>query len=132
MAVDETHPLRIRVEEGLAKMALDLQHDPEVKAKVAKVRDELLENKAVKRWLHGLWEQGRTAPLKAARNPDTMLAGRNRELVTPFVGMLGEDAGLERTLHREDPRAVAGVLDSDGQTARNLVARRARRRDRKK
>ena len=59
MAVDETHPLRIRVEEGLAKMALDLQHDPEVKAKVARVRDELLENKAVKRWLDGLWEQGR-------------------------------------------------------------------------
>ena len=49
MAVDETHPLRIRVEEGLAKMALDLQHDPEVKAKVARVRDELLENRAVKR-----------------------------------------------------------------------------------
>src|SRR3546814_2550361 len=64
MAVDETHPLRIRVEEGLAKMALDLQHDPEVKAKVGQVRDELLENKAVKRWLDGLWEQGRSALLK--------------------------------------------------------------------
>src|SRR3546814_1922051 len=68
MAGDETHPLRIRVEEGLAKMALDLQHDPEVQAKVATVRDELLENKAVKRWLDGLWEQGRGALLKAARD----------------------------------------------------------------
>src|SRR3546814_20279100 len=29
MAVDETHPLRIRVEEGLAKMALDLQRSEE-------------------------------------------------------------------------------------------------------
>src|SRR3546814_6888137 len=58
---DLTHPLRIRVEEGLAKMALDLQHDPEVKAKVAKVRDELLEKKAVKRWLDGLWEIGRAS-----------------------------------------------------------------------
>ena len=41
-------------------MALDLQHDAEVQAKVAKVRDELLENKAVKRWLDGLWN--RAAP----------------------------------------------------------------------
>jgi uncharacterized membrane-anchored protein YjiN (DUF445 family) len=122
MAVDETHPLRIRVEEGLAKMALDLQHDPEVKAKVAKVRDELLENKAVKRWLDGIWEQGRTALLKAARNPDTMLAGRIGELVTQFGAMLGEDAAIKRTLNRYARRAVVGVVDSYGETALKLVS----------
>ena len=122
MAVDETHPLRIRVEEGLAKMALDLQHDPEVKAKVGKVRDELLENKAVKRWLDGLWEQGRAALLKAARNPDTMLADRIGELVTQFGAMLGEDAGIKRTLNRYARRAVVGVVDSYGETALRLVS----------
>lgn len=122
MAVDETHPLRIRVEEGLAKMALDLQHDPEVKAKVARVRDELLENKAVKRWLDGLWEQGRTALLKAARNPDTMLAGRIGELVTQFGAMLGEDAHIKRTLNRYARRAVVGIVDSYGEAALKLVS----------
>ncbi len=122
MAVDETHPLRIRVEEGLAKMALDLQHDPEVKAKVAKVRDELLENKAVKRWLDGLWEQGRAALLKAARDPETMLAGRIGELVTQFGTMLGEDEGLKRTLNRYARRAVVGMVDSYGETALKLVS----------
>jgi uncharacterized membrane-anchored protein YjiN (DUF445 family) len=122
MAEDETHPLRIRVEEGLAKMALDLQHDPEVKAKVAKVRDELLENKAVKRWLDGLWEQGRGALLKAARNPDTMLAGRIGELVTQFGAMLGEDAHIKRTLNRYARRAVVGMVDSYGETALKLVS----------
>ncbi|WP_338426229.1 DUF445 domain-containing protein [Sphingopyxis kveilinensis] len=122
MAVDETHPLRIRVEEGVAKMALDLQHDPEVKAKVARVRDELLENKAVKRWLDGLWEQGRAALLKAARNPDTMLAGRIGELVTQFGAMLGEDAHIKRTLNRYARRAVVGIVDSYGEAALKLVS----------
>ncbi|BBB13097.1 DUF445 domain-containing protein [Sphingopyxis sp. FD7] len=122
MAVDETHPLRLRVEEGLAKMALDLQHDPEVKAKVARVRDELLENKAVKRWLDGLWEQGRAALLKAARNPDTMLAGRIGELVTQFGTMLGEDAHIKRTLNRYARRAVVGMVDSYGEAALKLVS----------
>ncbi|MEQ8311468.1 MAG: DUF445 domain-containing protein [Sphingopyxis sp.] len=122
MAVDETHPLRLRVEEGLAKMALDLQHDPEVKAKVARVRDELLENKAVKRWLDGLWEQGRSALLKAARNPDTMLAGRIGELVTQFGTMLGEDAHIKRTLNRYARRAVVGMVDSYGEAALKLVS----------
>src|SRR3546814_16709425 len=114
MAVYETHPLLIRVEEGLAKMALDLQHDPEVKAKVAKVRDELLENKAVKRWIDGLWEQGRTALLKAARNPDTMIAGRIGELVPHFGAMLGEEAGTQRTLHRSPRPALLGTAAPPG------------------
>lgn len=122
MAVDETHPLRIRVEEGLAKMALDLQHDPEVQAKVAHVRDELLENKAVKRWLDGLWEQGRAALLRAARDPETMLAGRIGELVTQFGAMLGEDAAIKRTLNRYARRAVVGAVDSYGETALRLVS----------
>ena len=122
MAVDETHPLRLRVEEGLAKMALDLQHDPEVKARVARVRDELLENKAVKRWLDGLWEQGRAALLKAARNPDTMLAGRIGELVTQFGAMLGEDVHIKRTLNRYARRAVVGMVDSYGEAALKLVS----------
>ena len=47
MAEEPDHPLRLRVEEGLAKMALDLQHDPEVQAKVARVRDELQRVKAL-------------------------------------------------------------------------------------
>lgn len=122
MAVEPDHPFRIRVEEGLAKMALDLQHDPEVQAKVARVRDEMLDNAAVKRWLDGLWEQGRGALLKAARDPDTMLAGRLGELVTQFGAMLGEDAHIKRTLNRYARRAVVGAVDSYGETALRLVS----------
>ena len=122
MAADETHPIRIRVEEGLAKMALDLQHDAEVQAKVARVRDELLDNPAVKRWLDGLWEQGRAALLTAARDPETMLAGRIGELVTQFGAMLGEDRPIKTTLNRYARRAVVGVVDSYGETALRLVS----------
>ncbi|HMP46888.1 MAG TPA: DUF445 domain-containing protein [Sphingopyxis sp.] len=122
MAAEGDHPIRLRVEEGLAKMAQDLQTDPEVQAKVARVRDELLENKAVKRWLDGLWEQGRGALLKAARDPDTMLAGRIGELVTQFGTMLGEDAAIKRTLNRYARRAAVGMVDSYGETALKLVS----------
>ena len=34
MAVDPDHPLRAKAEEGLAKLAHNLQHDPETRAKV--------------------------------------------------------------------------------------------------
>lgn len=122
MAVEETHPIRLRVEEGLERMALDLQHDPEVRAKVDKVRDELLANAAVKRWLDGLWEQGRGALLRAARDPNTVLAGRIGELITQFGTMLGEDQKIKHTLNRYARRAVVGAVDSYGETALKLVS----------
>src|SRR3546814_4490888 len=41
MAAEPDHPIRLRVEEGLAKLALDLQHDAGVQAKVARVQGEI-------------------------------------------------------------------------------------------
>ena len=81
MAEQSDHPLRIRVEESLERLAYELQHDADRQAQVARIRDELLANPAVKRWLDGLWEQGRGALLRAANDPDTVLAGRIGELV---------------------------------------------------
>jgi len=106
MAVDETHPIRIRVEEGLAKLALDLQHDPEMQEKVARVRDELLDNPAVKRWLDGLWEQGR-GPLPApAPRPPTTLARRRRARGGPLRPVPRRGRG--RQLRRNGAEAGVG------------------------
>ncbi|HBK56445.1 MAG TPA: hypothetical protein DDZ76_09215, partial [Xanthomonadales bacterium] len=87
-----------------------------------RVRDELLANPAVKRWLDGLWEQGRGALLRAANNPDTVLAGRIGELVRQLGTTLGEDPAIRRTVNRYARRAVVGMADSYGETALRLVS----------
>lgn len=122
MASDPDHPLRHRVEEGLEKLALDLQHDPLMQTRVAKVRDEILENVAVKRWLDGLWEQGRAALLRAARDPDTALAGKLGEALRQLGGTLMEDERLKRTINRFARRLVVGGVASYGDTAVRLVS----------
>ena len=122
MAEQSDHPLRIRVEESLERLAFDLQHDPDRQAQVARIRDELLANPAVKRWLDGLWEQGRGALLRAANNPDTVLAGRIGELIRQLGTTLGEDPGIRNTVNRYARRAVVGVADSYGETALRLVS----------
>ncbi|WP_407699264.1 DUF445 domain-containing protein [Sphingopyxis yananensis] len=122
MAAEPDHPLRIRTEESLAKLAQDLQHDPKVQARVARIRDEMLDNAAVKNWLDGLWEQGRAALLRAARDPDTLLAGRIGELTGQFGAMLGNDPALRRTLNRYFRRAMIGVVESYGEKAVHLVS----------
>lgn len=122
MAGDDDHPMRLRVEEGLEKLAHDLQHDPVMQARVADVRDELLENVAVKRWLDGLWEQGRSALLRAARNPDTALAGRLGEALRQLGAMLAEDERMKRTINRFARRALVGATDSYGDAAVRLIS----------
>jgi uncharacterized membrane-anchored protein YjiN (DUF445 family) len=122
MAAERDHPLRIRVEESLERLAHDLQHDADRKAQVARVRDELLANPAVKRWLDGLWEQGRAALLRAANNPETVLAGRIGELVRQLGTTLGEDPGIRRRVNRYARRVVVGMADSYGETALKLVS----------
>lgn len=122
MAAEPDHPIRARVEESLERLAFDLQHDPVRQDQVARIRDELLTNPAVKRWVDGLWEQGRNALLRAVSNPDTALAGRIGELVRQLGTALGEDPSIRRTVNRYARRIVVGMADSYGETALKLVS----------
>jgi uncharacterized membrane-anchored protein YjiN (DUF445 family) len=122
MAAERDHPIRQRVEESLERLAFDLQHDPVRREQVARLRDEMIANPAVKRWLDGLWEQGRSALLRAATNPDTVLAGRIGELVRQLGTALGEDPSIRRRVNRYARRVAVGMVDSYGETALKLVS----------
>jgi uncharacterized membrane-anchored protein YjiN (DUF445 family) len=122
MAEQGDHPFRQKAEEGLTKLAHDLQHDPETQARVNRIRDEILDNLAVKRWLDGLWEQGRGALLRAARDPESMLAGRLGELLQQLGQMLAEDERLKAMINRFARRAMVGATDNYGDTALRLVS----------
>src|SRR3954464_6846924 len=47
MAVDERHPLRAKAEEGMARLAAGMQHDPELRDKVEAWKNEIIANPAV-------------------------------------------------------------------------------------
>jgi uncharacterized membrane-anchored protein YjiN (DUF445 family) len=122
IADNPEHPLRLRVEEGLEKLAVDLQSDPDMQERVARVRDEILANPAVTRWIDGLWEQGRAALLRATRNPEGALAGRLGEALRQLGGTLVDDADLKRAINRFVRRAAVGAVDSYGDTAVRLIS----------
>ncbi|HEX4847178.1 MAG TPA: DUF445 domain-containing protein, partial [Novosphingobium sp.] len=65
--VDPEHPLRAKVEEGLAKLAQDLQSDAELRGRVERLKGELIANPAVSTWWQGVWERLRTAMLDRLR-----------------------------------------------------------------
>lgn len=122
MAEDPYHPFRGQIEARLARLADELQHDPAMQARVAQIRDEMLANQAVTRWLDGLWEQARGALLKAARNPDALMAGRLGDALKDIGAMLTDDPRMRTSINRFARRAAIGAVDSYGENALRLIS----------
>jgi uncharacterized membrane-anchored protein YjiN (DUF445 family) len=122
MADDPTHRLRAKAEEGLAHLAIDLQDDPKMQARVADLRDEIMRNPAMRRWLDGLWESARAAMLRAARDPDKALAGKFGEALRQLGETLQNDPELRATINRFARRTVVGVTASYGDQIVKLVS----------
>ncbi|HEY0446951.1 MAG TPA: DUF445 domain-containing protein [Allosphingosinicella sp.] len=122
MAVDPYHPLRAKAEEGLANLAADLQHDPEMRAKVEALKREIIGNKAVTDWIDGLWEKARAGLLKAARDPDATMAGKFGDAIRQLGTTLQEDAHLRHAINQFARRAVVGAVAGYGSGIVTLVS----------
>ena len=122
MAQDPGHPLRLKAEEGMAKLAFDLQFDLEMQAKVAGIRDEILDNPAMQRWIDGLWEQARAGLLRAVRDPGRAMAGRLGEALRALGGTLQQEARLRLVINRFVRRAAVGATASYGDAIVRLVS----------
>ncbi len=122
MAADPDHPLRAKGEEGLEKLAKDLKRDKALQAKVAHWKSELLANPAMGKWIEGLWDLGRKALLKAARDPDAALAGTFGEALVKLGNSLQEDARLKQQINRFSRRAIVGTAENYGDNIVSLVS----------
>ncbi|HLL59943.1 MAG TPA: DUF445 domain-containing protein [Allosphingosinicella sp.] len=122
MAVDPHHPVRLKAEEGMAQLAWDLQHDPEMRAKVEEMKAEIIGNKAVAAWIDGLWEKTRAGLLKAARNPDATMAGKFGEAIRQLGTTLQQDPHLKMAINQFARRAVVGTVASYGSGIVALVS----------
>ncbi len=122
MATDPDHPLRAKAEEGLTTLAHDLQHDARMQARVAALRDEILENAAMRKWLDGLWESARAALLRATRDPDAALAGKLGQALRQLGNTLQTDDRLRTTINRFARRTAVGVTAGYGDGIVRLVS----------
>ncbi|HEX8485499.1 DUF445 domain-containing protein [Sphingomonas sp.] len=126
MADDPTHPLRIRAEDGLDRLAFDLRYDDAMRAKVEAMKEELLANQAMQRWLDGLWEQARGALLGIARDPERAMAGKLGDLLRQLGDTLRDDARLARTINRFVRRVGVGIAADYGNVIVRLVSETVR------
>ena len=127
--VQPDHPLRAKVDEALAKLAQDLRHNPEMQARVERIKTDLLENPAMGAWIDGMWERARAGLLKAVRNPDKALSGALGESLSQLGEALGEDRKLQYMVNRFARRTLVGVASRYGSEIVRLVSETVKRWD---
>ena len=126
MHTDPAHPVRIKIEEALAQLANDLQTKPETRERVEAMKLELLENRSVSLWLDTLWQKGREAMIRAARNPDAAMAGKLGEVLKSMGQSLEKDARMKGAINQFARRAVSGMAASYGSSIVKLVSETVR------
>jgi uncharacterized membrane-anchored protein YjiN (DUF445 family) len=126
MQEDPAHPVRVKIEQALADLANDLQLNPETRAKVESMKMQLLDNRSVGLWLDTLWQKGREAIIRAARNPDAAMAGKLGELLKSTGQSLENDPRMKRAINQFARRAVAGMAASYGGSIVKLVSETVR------
>ena len=122
MASNPEHPLRVRAENGLDILAWDLRFDPDMGARVERLKGELIANPAMQRWLDGLWEQARAGLLAVARDPERAMRGRLGEVLRQMGDTLATDRRLATTINRFVRRAAVGVAADYGDSIVRLVS----------
>ena len=126
MSTDPAHPVRLKIEEALAQLANDLQTRPETRERVESIKDQLLDNKSVSLWLDALWQKGREAIIKAARNPDAVLAGKLGEVLKSMGATLEKDPRIRAAINQIARRATVGMAASYGSSIVTLVSETVR------
>jgi len=122
MSTDPAHPVRIKIEEALAQLANDLQTRPETRERVEAIKEQLLDNRSVSLWLDTIWQKGREAIIKAARNPDAVLAGKLGEVLKSMGGTLEKDGRIRAAINQFARRAIVGMSASYGGSIVKLVS----------
>lgn len=127
--VDPQHPLRGKIEEGLEKLAHDLQHDPLTRERVESMKRDLIENPAVAEWWAGVWERIRRSLIRRARDPENALGGEMRKLLQEMGQALQQDERLQLQINRLARRTMVGIATRYGGQIVRLVSETVKRWD---
>ena len=127
--VDPDHPLRSKVEEGLHELARGLREDPEMRERVERMKNELLDNPAIGEWWQGVWERLRANLITSIRNSNGPGGGYLGETLGELGAALRDDARLQRQVNRFARRTAVGVATRYGDQIVRLVSETVRRWD---
>ncbi|MBU1756396.1 MAG: DUF445 domain-containing protein [Alphaproteobacteria bacterium] len=124
--VDPQHPLRAKIEDGLADLAKGLREDPEMQAKVERMKREMLDNPAIATWWQGVWERLRHRLIDMVRGGTGDIPGRLTDSLAEMGAALRDDPRLQQQVNRFARRTAVGVTSRYGGQIVQLVSETVR------
>ncbi len=129
VATHRDHPFRKRVDLFAADFARRLREDPELIARGEELKEDLLQNPAVQRYLDGLWEDTKRAVLTQADDPESALRTRIEESIAGLGESLRADPELQRRVNTWFENIVGELVDRFEDEISDLVTSTVERWD---
>jgi uncharacterized membrane-anchored protein YjiN (DUF445 family) len=126
---DPAHELRGELDTRLAKLADDLQHEPEMQARGEQLEDELLTDPAIRSWTASMWADVRRSLHEQAADPASPLRTRLERGVLALGERLGSDAALQARFDGGVARLASYVLDEYAGTLDDMITTTVERWD---
>jgi uncharacterized membrane-anchored protein YjiN (DUF445 family) len=108
---DGDHELRAKFDEYVAGFIRRLKHDPDTKAAVARIRDELLQNPALAGYIAGFWQQFRDWLGKDLQEENSVTRERIATLVRAFGEQLEADREIRQWIDEQILKALPPLVE---------------------
>lgn len=110
MAADRHHPIRRQLGEGMEKLALRLQHDPELNRRGEEIKAEFLAQPTVRELAAALWSDAKSELQRQSRDPESELRRRLAEAIARVGRRLSGDAELAGAAERAGQAVIRTLL----------------------
>ena len=107
---DRSHELRQRFDAYVAGFVRRLKGDEATRARVHALRDEVLANPALARYVEGLWGDFRAWFSADLQQPESSVRARITQVIAGFAKQLDEDAEVQRWLDEQILAAVPSLV----------------------
>lgn len=123
------HEARQAIERGLRKLAEDLQHDPEMIARVEDIKADIVGSEAITTAPEKLWAQASTSLIAAAEDPTSILREKLRDVAQSWGERLTGDAELRERLNTRLVGAAEFLVKNYGDQVTVIISDTVRRWD---
>ncbi|HET9075388.1 MAG TPA: DUF445 domain-containing protein [Acidimicrobiales bacterium] len=121
MAYDRHHPIRRQLGEGLEKLALRMQHDPELSLRGEEIKAEFLAQPTVRELAAALWADAKSELQQQSLDPASELRSRLAETICRMGRRLSSDRELAGTAERAAEAVIRSLLTNFDEELVGLV-----------
>lgn len=108
---DRDHELRKRFDAFVARFVENLKTDPATRARVARMRDELLENPALAGYIGGLWREFRGWLAADLGGEVSLVRQRTASLIVGFGEQIAADSGVQQWIDEQILTALPPLVE---------------------